>query len=251
MRITKSALIAVLAMFFAVFSACLGGCSSGESALMDPGQQGSAQDAAYFGPQPDAAAEAVSTSDGSAPEAAQPEAASDALPPQEDAAPEAAQPEAAPTDALFSAECQQFGTNQMITVFMRAPAGPSKAKVMAGWLNFPDYDADDTQWSTWCWGNPGDNELYCIPPDSNNQPAPNYPGTFVEFAPAAADTKGDDPTKWGYYCTNDPQNPCPEGTFVVCSGTTEICRVENGKRTGTAEFKDWNNDGYPNIRCQL
>ena len=246
MRTIKSSLLALFAVIFSMLTACLAACSSGES--VTEADMGPGQDAAYFEPKPDAAQDQIAETDGNQEAALQADAAAEAAPPAPDAQLE---PEAKPADAAFSAECQQYGTSQKITVFMRAPAGPDKVKVMAGWLNFPDYDADDTQWGTWCWGNPGENEMYCIPPDANSQPAQNYVGTYVEFAPAAADAKGDDPTKWGYYCTNNPQNPCPEGTFIVCSGTDEACRVENGKRTGTAEFKDWDGDGYPNIRCQL
>lgn len=234
-RVSANRTIAISAAFVAIMA----GCSSGESALTAPAQQGPDQDAAYFSPQPDAVQDqAAETAVGN------PDGASQA---------DSAMPETAPPDAeVFSAECQQYGTDQKITVIIRGSSGPNMLKVIAGWLNFPSYDAEDTQWTTWCWAAPGENELACIPPDADGQGASNYSGTFVEFAPAATSSKSDDPKDWGYYCDQkDALNPCPNGTFVVCSGKVEACRVENGVPSGTAEYKDWNQDGYYNIRCQL
>lgn len=167
------------------------------------------------------------------------------LGPQPDSAvPEAQKP--GPSSGICASIGKVNGDIKYTTVYMKAPKVSSDYLAMAGYLKDANYAKQNPGWGVWCWGGADKDDMYCRPVALDGNDAIAYPASGVVFAPGhTSGSTETDFSKWQWYCEKDA---CPVGTFVVCSGKDEVCRVENGKLSGTAGYEK-NSDGWSNILC--
>jgi murein DD-endopeptidase MepM/ murein hydrolase activator NlpD len=135
--------------------------------------------------------------------------------------------------------CQQKGIAGQTTFIIQAPVGPNKVLSVGGWIDYPGWSgALDLSWHGWAWGTPGNGELVF-------QKGEAYQGTRYIFAPGTSPAPGQPQDAW--YCD---QTSCPIGTFIVCDGLEEACRVQNGILSGGASYTP-NQSNWQNIQCVL
>ncbi len=138
-----------------------------------------------------------------------------------------------------SSFCQSKGVSGQTTFIIQAPVGSSKVLSVAGWIDYPGWSGEqDLSWHGWAWGTPGNGELIF-------QKGSAYQGTKYIFAPGTSPNPGQPQDAW--YCE---QTGCPIGTYVVCSGLQEACRVENGILSGNASYTP-NQASWQNVQCVL
>ncbi|MFA6504376.1 MAG: hypothetical protein WCT54_05665 [Patescibacteria group bacterium] len=135
--------------------------------------------------------------------------------------------------------CQAYGVPGKTVVYANAPVGPDKNMVIPGWSDYPGWCGEpDEPWGNWAWGAVGVGELVFQKGDA-------YQGAKYIFAPGVSSGYGNSPDAW--YCD---QTGCPIGTFVVCNGLQEACRVQNGVLSGGASYTP-NSANWQNIQCIL
>ena len=135
--------------------------------------------------------------------------------------------------------CQTKGLANKTTIIIKAPVGQSNVISVLGWIDYPGWSGvPDVSWSGWAWGATGVDELIFQKGDA-------YQGTKYIFTPGVSSGSGQPQDAW--YCE---QTGCPIGTFVVCGGLQEACRVQDGVLSGKASYNG-NQAGWQNIQCVL
>ncbi|MDD2786244.1 MAG: M23 family metallopeptidase [Patescibacteria group bacterium] len=135
--------------------------------------------------------------------------------------------------------CQAHGVPGKVVFYANAPVGPNKNMVIPGWGDYPSWcGVPDESWGNWAWGAVGVGELVF-------QKGDVYQGAKYIFAPGVSSGYGNSPDAW--YCD---QTGCSIGTFVVCNGLQEACRVQNGVLSGGASYTP-NSANWQNILCIL
>lgn len=172
------------------------------------------------------------------------------LGPQPEAGIDSATTKPGPSSGICASIGKVDGDKRYATVYMKAPRVASDYLAMAGYLKDANYAKQNPPYGfgVWCWGGADKDEMFCRPPTKDNTDAIAYPGSGVVLAPGHTSTATEtDFSKWSWYCEKDS---CPVGTYVFCSGTDEICRLENGKASGTVGYEK-NEDGWSNIVCMF
>lgn len=138
-----------------------------------------------------------------------------------------------------SSLCQAKGVAGKVTFLANAPVGQSNNMSFCGWIDYPGWSGvPDVSWNCWAWGATGVNEFVFQKGDA-------YQGAKYIFAPGVSSGYGQPQDAW--YCE---KSGCPIGTFVVCNGQQEACRVQNGVLSGGASYNA-NQAGWQNIQCVL
>lgn len=136
-------------------------------------------------------------------------------------------------------ECQQYGVSGQTTFIVRAPVASGKSLSIFGWIDYPGWcGVSDTPWGGWAWSQPGVGEMVF-------QKGQAFQGAKYIFAPGVSSASNQSQDAW--YCE---QASCPVGTYVVCNGKVEACRLQNGLLTGGAAYIP-NQSGWQNIQCTL
>ncbi|MFZ6015766.1 MAG: hypothetical protein ACOYUZ_05460 [Patescibacteria group bacterium] len=156
-----------------------------------------------------------------------PDVAPDVMP---DVAPDVApdvDPDAPPTI------CELHG--QPGKVLIHTEYALSAHLLISGELDYPAASSTpDVAWRHWCWSDKANGNMDCFPcndasvcndPVNGGTPLPAEQGMEVRFRPSRAQAIGDNPD-----LSLCDVGKCPYGTYIVCSGLNEVCRVtdENG-----------------------
>lgn len=148
-------------------------------------------------------------------------------------------PDTGSTDSGSSSVCQVHGKAGQVTIILQSPVVPPEVISVFGWIDYPGWSGlADVPWSGWAWGLSGAPELMF-------QKGGLYPGTKFVFAPGVSSSAGQSQKAW--YCE---QASCPVGTYIVCAGQQEVCRVQNGWLSGGASYTA-NSTGWQNIQCAI
>ncbi|MFA6100328.1 MAG: M23 family metallopeptidase [Patescibacteria group bacterium] len=138
-----------------------------------------------------------------------------------------------------SSPCQTKGIAGQATLIINAPVGQTNNLSVFGWVDYPGWSGvPDLSWHGWAWGSSGNGELIF-------QKGNAYQGTKYIFAPGVSSGTGQPQDAW--YCD---QTSCPIGTFIVCNGLQEACRVQAGVLSGGASYTP-NQASWQNIQCVL
>jgi len=154
----------------------------------------------------------------------------------------------------YSPLCYQNGAEGKIMVYASAGAINSSLYVTVfGSVKFPPSDPDagdasppDIGWNGWCWSDQGVGQTICFPKLANNERAPAFHGTVVDFQPGITGTYGATPST--VLCQF---NKCAIGTYTVCAGFYEVCKSSGGVLSGSAFYVDPDQNGQVHIVCTL
>ncbi len=164
-----------------------------------------------------------------------------------DVSPEA-QPDVVEPDGPQPLDCELHGVPGKIRIIMRHSVSVTKVLAVAGRLTYDDV-AQDSNFLTWCWGEPNETELVCVPRDKNNQPAQSIVGVGmrVQFVPGQI-LDGVQMTNTDMFCT--ATGCLPEGDYLVCNGKETLCRWNQGVPAGPTDLVigPW---GVQNLVCKL
>lgn len=142
-------------------------------------------------------------------------------------------------DSGVASVCQTRGVAGQITFMLQAPVVSPEVISVFGWIDYPGWSGvADVPWSGWAWGLSGATELIF-------QKGGVYSGTKFVFAPGVSSSAGQAQKAW--YCE---QSSCPVGTYIMCAGLQEVCRVQNGFLSGGASYTA-NSSGWQNIQCVI
>ncbi|MBU2566436.1 hypothetical protein KKG46_02655, partial [Patescibacteria group bacterium] len=138
--------------------------------------------------------------------------------------------------------CEINGTAGIITIPSTFSINPSNSLALWGKVTYPPLpdggvSSPDLPWGGMCWSTPGDTFFVCSPEYSPGQPLPVVDGAVIEFQPQRTAGSGQNPIN--SLCEADT---CANGTYVVCAGVDEVCRVTGGVLSTTAEYVDPDQD---------
>lgn len=146
-------------------------------------------------------------------------------------------PDTGSWDSGPTSACQTHGLPGQMTFVVQAPVVSPEVISVFGWIDYPGWSGiADVPWNGWAWGAPGVPELVF-------QKGGVYQGTKFVFAPGVSSSAGQAQTAW--YCD---QSTCPVGTYIMCAGQQEVCRVQNSLVSGGASYVP-NSSGWQNIQC--
>lgn len=146
-------------------------------------------------------------------------------------------PDTGSWDSGPTSACQIHGLPGQMTFVVQAPVVSPEVISVFGWIDYPGWSGiADAPWSGWSWGAPGMPELVF-------QKGGVYQGTKFVFAPGVSSSAGQAQKAW--YCD---QSTCPVGSYIMCAGQQEVCRVQNGWPSGGASYVP-NSSGWQNIQC--
>jgi hypothetical protein len=142
----------------------------------------------------------------------------------------------------FSVECDQYGEQGEIVLYMKAPLPDGNGLMMSGWIDFPNWMGSDVDsaWGLWSLGDANDNTVALLlqPEKADGTPLDVVTGTVLEMAPGnhPAPTSATDQVilaNANYYCGS---SSCSTGTFVVCDGNIELCGIRDGALKGGMSY---------------
>ncbi len=161
---------------------------------------------------------------------------------------DAAQDEGSKPATLCETIGKVDGDVEYTKVYFKGPYVKDRFIALAGYLIDANYAQQNAGFGVWCWAAEGKDEVRCSPMTKDGTDAVAHVGSGVVIAPGNSPTASEtDTSKWTWYCEKDS---CPVGTLVVCAGKREVCRLENGVKSGTADYEK-NPDGWSNIKCTI